>query len=193
MVRTVVTHTVMSMRTSYWRIDSFLPERSDIDVHPSVVTNCIVNNFALEELGEVEQESREDEGWDVVDEVIPLWGGVLLSSVVVQWIVDRHVSLQRHDESHVDAAHQGNGVERIEEVREHQLLEWRLEAKVPQGVESHGDQVGEVEDSQNGQQFVERVPQLLAEEESDGDGVADDTKAADDHLDDTVQYEGQAK
>ena len=156
-----------------------------------MVSNCVVDHFTLEELCEVENEGEDDEGTDEVDDVISLSGGVLLSSVVVQRVVDSHVALQGHDKRHVDAAHQRDGVERVYEVREHQSLEIGVEAEISEGVHHHGDQVDQVEYGQDGEELVERVSHADTEEEEDGDGVSNHTETAEDHLHHSVQDKAQ--
>ena len=132
-----------------------------------MISNCVVDHFTLEELCEVEYEGQDDEGTDEVDDVISLSGGVLLSSVVVQRVVDSHVALQGHDERHVDAAHQGDGVEGVDEVGEHQSLEIGMEAEVSERVHHHGDQVDQVEYGQDGEELVKGVSHANTEEEDD--------------------------
>ena len=158
-----------------------------------MISNSVVDHFTLEELCEVEYEGQDDEGTDKVDDVISLSGRVLLSSVVVQRVVDSHVALQGHDERHIDAAHQRDGVERVEEVWEHQGLEIGVEAEVSQGVHHHGDQVDQVEYSQDCQEFVKRVSHANTEEENDGDDVPDHAHTAQDHLHNSVQDEAQSE
>ena len=156
-----------------------------------MVSNCVVDHFTLEELGEVEYQGQDYEGTDEVDDVISLSGRVLLSSVVVQRVVDSHVALQGHDKRHVDAAHQRDGVERVNEVREHQSLEIGVEAEISEGVHHHCDQVDQVEDGQDGEELVKRVPHANTEEEQDGDGVSHHTETTQDHLHHSVEDEAQ--
>ena len=158
-----------------------------------MISNCVVDHFTLEEFCEVEYEGDDYEGTDEVDDVISLSGRVLLSSVVVQRIVDSHVSFQGHNERHVDAAHQGDGVERVDELGEHQSLEIGLEAQVSEGVHHHGDQVDQVEYSQDGEELIKRVSHANTEEENDGDDVPDHAHTAQDHLHNSVQDEAQSE
>ena len=53
-----------------------------------MISIFVVDHFTLEELGEVEYQGQDYEGTDEVDDVISLSGRVLLSSVVVQRVVD---------------------------------------------------------------------------------------------------------
>ena len=62
-----------------------------------MISHCVVDHFTLEEPCEVEYEGQDDEGTDEVDDVISLGGGVLLSSVVVQRVVDSHIAFQGND------------------------------------------------------------------------------------------------
>ena len=86
-----------------------------------------------------------------------------------------------------------------------------VEAELAQGLQQHRHQVHQVEHRQGRQQLVERVLQtgiistfsdcwapnkaphlhVFAEEEEDGDGVAEDAAAADDELQDPLQQEAQ--
>ena len=113
-------------------------------------------------------------------------------SVIIVISVDTcHVALQGNYERHVDAAHQRDGVERVDEVGEHQSLEIGLEAQVSEGVHHHGDQVDQVEYSQDCEEFIKRVSHANTEEENDGDGVAHHAQAAQDHLHHSVQDKAQ--
>ena len=86
-----------------------------------------------------------------------------------------------------------------------------VEAELAQGLQQHRHQVHQVKHRQGRQQLVERVLQtgivstfsdfwtpkqtphlhVFAEEEEDGDGVAEDAAAADDELQDPLQQEAQ--
>ena len=84
----------------------------------------------------------------------------------------RSLPLQTHHHGHVDGAHHGDGVERVEEVGEEDDVGGGLEAEVPERLQQHGEQVHQVEEAERGQQLVEEAVQLLPGQQEDGGRVA---------------------
>ena len=84
------------------------------------------------------------------------------------WIL---IPFKSNDYGHVDWAHHGDGVERIEEVGEDDHVDWGLQPQVPDGLEHHGQEVHHVEGAEGRQQLIEEAWQLLAGEQEDGGNV----------------------
>ena len=84
---------------------------------------------------------------------------------------DFSLPLKSDDDGHVDRAHHGNGVERVEEVGEYYHVDWGLQPEVPDGLEHHGQQVHHVEGAEDRQQLIEEARQLLMGEQEYGGNV----------------------
>ena len=82
------------------------------------------------------------------------------------------IPLKSNDYGHVDWAHHGYGVERVEEVGENDHVDWGLEPEVPDGLQHHCEQVDHVEGAEDCQQLIEEARQLLSREQEYGGNVS---------------------
>ena len=109
---------------------------------------------------------------------------VLLSAVVFlrNRIIDCCVALRGHPQGHLDGAHHGDGVKRVQEVWEHQDLEVILHSYLAEGVKHHGEKINKVKHRKDSKELIERVLELPAKQEEDGDGVPGHAKEGDQAL-----------
>ena len=66
-----------------------------------------------------------------------------------------------------------------------------VETELPQGFREYGQQVDEMEDGQDGDEFVKRVSKRFTEEQEDSYRVASNSKRADNQLHYTLQDKTQ--
>ena len=77
----------------------------------------------------------------------------------------------------------------MQQVGEYHDVKIMGEAKLSGRLQTHGDKVDQVKDGESGQQLVEGVAHVLAQQQEDGNGVTDDTKDADDAHDEAFEDE----
>ena len=85
----------------------------------SLVSDLETHDMALKELVDVKKDGEDKKGADIAENPVLVRGGVLLPASVVQRVVDSHEPLQGDPDCHVDGAHQGDGVQGVEEVWGH--------------------------------------------------------------------------
>ena len=147
--------------------------------------------MALKELADVEDDWEAEQGADVGDDPVLVGGGVLLPAPVVQGMVDGHEPLQGDPDGHVDGAHQGDRVQGVEEVGGDDDMIVRLETELPHGLQEHGHQVDQVEDSQGGYKLIEGVSERFTEEHENSDGISNNSERANYELYDALQDKTQ--